>query len=509
VVPTDRGAAGCGSTPRWVVIAWRHDHQNVDARLRLVIEELIIEPDDDAAAIEIRPIRADDKQALREGCDRLSEYSRYRRFLSPHRSLTPDELSYFTELDHHDHEALVAIDAATGHGIGVARYVRSRVDPTVAELAVAVADDWQGHGVGGRLGEALVDRARSEGIERFSALMLADNEPMLNLIRDLGAVHDRHDGQGVVELSVDLPGAGSGDVSRLLRATARGDVQAVGHTAETKNDPELVSSLAALADVYVNDAFGTAHRAHASTEGVAHRLPHAAGRLMEREVSTLSAILEQPTRPLVAILGGAKVSDKIGVIERFLELADVVCIGGAMAFPFLAAQGHPVGASPCAESDLEPARRALVAAADSSCRLELPEDLVIAEHAEPGASGRALDGIDVPEGWIGLDIGARTAEHYAREIASAGTVFWNGPMGRFELDPFTAGTRAIANAVGATSATTVVGGGETVAAIRSFGLAERVSHLSTAGGATLELLEGRELPGVHVLLRPAQAHVAR
>jgi phosphoglycerate kinase len=374
---------------------------------------------------------------------------------------------------------------------------------------VAVADDWQGHGVGGRLGEPLVDRARSEGIERFSALMLADNEPMLNLIRDLGAVHDRHDGQGVVELSVDLPGAGSGDVSRLLRATARGDVQAVGHTAETKNDPELVSSLAALADVYVNDAFGTAHRAHASTEGVAHRLPHAAGRLMEREVSTLSAILEQPTRPLVAILGGAKVSDKIGVIERFLELADVVCIGGAMAFPFLAAQGHPVGASPCAESDLEPARRALVAAADSSCRLELPEDLVIAEHAEPGASGRALDGIDVPEGWIGLDIGARTAEHYAREIASAGTVFWNGPMGRFELDPFTAGTRAIANAVGATSATTVVGGGETVAAIRSFGLAERVSHLSTAGGATLELLEGRELPGVHVLLRPAQAHVAR
>jgi phosphoglycerate kinase len=639
VVPTDRGAAGCGSTPRWVVIAWRHDHQHVDARLRLVIEELIIEPDDDAAAIEIRPIRADDKQALREGCDRLSEHSRYRRFLSPHRSLTPDELSYFTELDHHDHEALVAIDAATGHGIGVARYVRSRVDPTVAELAVAVADDWQGHGVGGRLGEALVDRARSEGIERFSALMLADNEPMLNLIRDLGAVHDRHDGQGVVELSVDLPGAGSGDVSRLLRATARGDVQAVGHTApgmdellnlddvdvdgkrvlvrvdlnvplaleqsgsparvtddtriraalptieelrhrgarlvlvshlggplghdpqlsmrpvavrlaellsapvtlapavvgaevqrlserldpgeilmlenvryepgETKNDPELVSSLAALADVYVNDAFGTAHRAHASTEGVAHRLPHAAGRLMEREVSTLSAILEQPTRPLVAILGGAKVSDKIGVIERFLELADVVCIGGAMAFPFLAAQGHPVGASPCAESDLEPARRALVAAADSSCRLELPEDLVIAEHAEPGASGRALDGIDVPEGWIGLDIGARTAEHYAREIASAGTVFWNGPMGRFELDPFTAGTRAIANAVGATSATTVVGGGETVAAIRSFGLAERVSHLSTAGGATLELLEGRELPGVHVLLRPAQAHVAR
>ena len=272
---------------------------------------------------------------------------------------------------------------------------------------------------------------------------------------------------------------------------------------ETKNDPDLVSSLAELADVYVNDAFGTAHRAHASTEGVARRLPSAAGRLMQREVSALTAILQRPKRPLVAVLGGAKVSDKIGVIERFLEMADAVCIGGAMSFPFLAAQGHPVGASLCAEGDVALARRALAAVAQSRCRLELPEDLVIARGSEPDAERQDLDGVDIPDGWIGLDIGPNTAARYADEIAVAGTVFWNGPMGRFELEPFAAGTRALADAVASTPGTTVVGGGETVAALRSFGLQDRVSHLSTGGGATLELLEGHELPGVQALLRTA------
>jgi phosphoglycerate kinase len=272
---------------------------------------------------------------------------------------------------------------------------------------------------------------------------------------------------------------------------------------ETKNDPELVSSLAELADVYVNDAFGTAHRAHASTEGIAHRLPSAAGRLMQREVSTLTEIMKRPKRPLVAVLGGAKVSDKIDVIERFLELADVVCIGGAMSFPFLAAQGHPVGASLCADADVVLARRALAAVAQSRCRLELPGDLVIARQIEPGAQQQGLDGVDIPDGWIGLDIGPRTAAHYAEEIAGAGTVFWNGPMGRFELEPFAAGTRALAEAVASTPGTTVVGGGETVAAMRSFGLQDRVGHLSTGGGATLALLEGHELPGVLALMHTA------
>ena len=272
---------------------------------------------------------------------------------------------------------------------------------------------------------------------------------------------------------------------------------------EKHNDPALVSALAELADVYVNDAFGTAHRAHASTEGIAHRLPSAAGRLMEQEVRILSAIIERPRRPLVAVLGGAKVSDKIGVVDRFLQIADVLCIGGAMCFPFLAAQGHSVGASLCAEGDLDPARRALAAALETHCRLELPQDLVLAQMTDDVPEPRALDGVDVPDGWTGLDIGPRTAERYAREIARAHTAFWNGPMGRFELDPFAAGTRAVADALAAVSATTVVGGGETVAALRRFGLGDSVTHVSTGGGATLELLEGRSLPGVRALLAPA------
>ena len=271
---------------------------------------------------------------------------------------------------------------------------------------------------------------------------------------------------------------------------------------ETRNDPHLVSALAELADVYVNDAFGTAHRAHASTEGITHRLPSAAGRLMEREVRTLGAIVERPDRPLVAILGGAKVSDKLGVVERFLELADVLCIGGAMCFPFFAARGHGVGASLCPGEDLEPARRALEVAAGSRCRLELPIDLTLAAAGQEGAP-RELDGVEVPNGFSGLDIGPNTAARYAAEIAAAGTVFWNGPMGRFELGPFAAGTRAVAEAIASTPATTVVGGGETVEAMRSFGLADRVTHLSTGGGATLEFLEGRELPGVHALMNTA------
>ncbi len=268
---------------------------------------------------------------------------------------------------------------------------------------------------------------------------------------------------------------------------------------ETRNDPELVSALAELADVYVNDAFGTAHRAHASTEGIAHRLPSAAGRLMEREVRALQEIVERPDQPLVAVLGGAKVSDKIGVVERFLELADVLCIGGAMCFPFLAAQGHTVGASLCPEDDVTSARRALTAAALSSCRLELPIDLALAPAGLDGPP-QTVDGVDVPNGWSGLDIGPRTSARYAQEIAAAGTVFWNGPMGRFELEPFAAGTRTIAEAVASTPARTVVGGGETVEAMRKFGLQDRVTHLSTGGGATLEFLEGRELPGVHALM---------
>ncbi len=269
---------------------------------------------------------------------------------------------------------------------------------------------------------------------------------------------------------------------------------------ETENDPRLAAGLADLADVYVNDAFGSAHRAHSSTEGVARILSdRAAGLLLEREVTVLSGLLEDPARPLVAVLGGAKVSDKLGVIERFLKVADSILIGGAMCFPFFAAQGHAVGASLCADEDVQLARELLDAASGSDASLELPVDLVIADRFAAEAERQDLDGVDVPEGWMGLDIGPRTADRYAQVISGAGTVFWNGPMGAFELEPFAAGTRAVGEAVANAAGTTIAGGGDSVAALQRFGLADRVTHLSTGGGAALELIEGRVLPGVEAL----------
>jgi phosphoglycerate kinase len=263
---------------------------------------------------------------------------------------------------------------------------------------------------------------------------------------------------------------------------------------ETKNDAALAERYAQLADVYVNDAFGAAHRAHASTEGVAHRLPSAAGRLLEREVTTLNGILADPKRPLVAVVGGAKVTDKIGVLEAFLARADTVLIGGAMCFPFFKAQGRDVGSSLCEEEGVEPAREVM-----GDEKLELPTDLVAGREFKADTEVKALSDVDVPDGWMGLDIGAGTAERYSATIAGAGTVFWNGPMGAFELEPFAAGTKAVAEAMAATDATTVIGGGDSAAAIKQFGLVDRVTHLSTGGGASLELIEGKELPGVKAL----------
>jgi phosphoglycerate kinase len=300
------------------------------------------------------------------------------------------------------------------------------------------------------------------------------------------------------------PGVVGPEVEALAANLQPGDLLVLENVrfepGETGNDPQLAQALSRLADVYVDDAFGAAHRAHASTEGVAHLVERrAAGRLLQREVETLGRLLTDPERPLVAVLGGAKVTDKIGVIERFLEVADALLIGGAMAFPFLRAQGHSVGASKCEDEDVEPARRALARAEESRCRLELPGDLVIADDFAAAAQRRDLDGIDVPEGWMGLDIGPRTAERYAGEIAGAATVFWNGPMGAFELEPFAAGTRTVAEAVAAAPGTTVVGGGDSAAALAVFGLTDRVTHVSTGGGAALELLEGKPLPGVEAL----------
>jgi phosphoglycerate kinase len=265
---------------------------------------------------------------------------------------------------------------------------------------------------------------------------------------------------------------------------------------ETKNDADLAQRYAALAGAYVNDAFGAAHRAHASTEAVAHLLPSAAGRLLEREVATLTGILEDPRRPLVAVVGGAKVTDKIGVLDAFLRRADRVLVGGAMCFPFFRSQGHAVGDSLCEEEGLAPAARVL---AQGGEKLRLPSDLVAGRAFAADTDTQRLDGVDVPDGWMGLDVGPRTAHGYAEVIGDAGTVFWNGPMGAFELEPFAAGTRIVAEAVAETDAVTVVGGGDSAAALAQFGLADRVDHLSTGGGASLELIEGKSLPGVEAL----------
>jgi phosphoglycerate kinase len=269
---------------------------------------------------------------------------------------------------------------------------------------------------------------------------------------------------------------------------------------ETKNDRELARELASLGDAYVDDAFGSAHRAHASTVGVAELLrPAVAGLLLEREVTTLRGLIEEPERPLVVVLGGAKVTDKIALIDRFLDTADTLLIGGAMCFSFFRAQGKPTGHSLVEEEGVELAKRALAKGEESRCRLLLPLDLVLGDRFDAGAERRRLEGTDVPDGWMGLDIGPQTSEAYAREIAGGGTVFWNGPMGAFELEPFAGGTRAVAEAVAEADGTTVVGGGDSAAALAEFGLADRVTHLSTGGGAALELLEGRDLPGVEVL----------
>jgi phosphoglycerate kinase len=272
------------------------------------------------------------------------------------------------------------------------------------------------------------------------------------------------------------------------------------HAEETANDPVFAGHLAALAEVYVNDAFGTAHRAHASTEGVAHHLPAVAGLLMTRELEVLGSLLGQPARPFVVVLGGAKVSDKIGVIEKMLTVADAILIGGAMCFTFFKAAGLEIGTSRFEEDKLDVAAGIAAAARGGECAFELPADVVVAPAAEAGAPAVVVAAERMPADGMGLDIGPATAAAFAARIGGAGTVFWNGPMGLFEIDDFAAGTRAVAEAVAATGAVTVAGGGDTVAALRRFGLEDRVTHVSTGGGAAMEFVEGKALPGVVALL---------
>jgi phosphoglycerate kinase len=264
---------------------------------------------------------------------------------------------------------------------------------------------------------------------------------------------------------------------------------------ETKNDPEFSDQLTALADLYVNDAFGAAHRAHATTVGVAERLPAAAGLLLEEEVDYLDSVLEDPERPFVAILGGAKVSDKLGVIESLLALADTLLIGGAMCFTFFKARGHEVGDSLVEDDYMEEARRLM----EEWEKLVLPVDVVVADEMEEGAETEAVGVDQIPAGRMGLDIGPRTVELFGEHISGARTIFWNGPMGVFEIEAFARGTEGVARAVAESRATSVVGGGDSVAAVAKLGLEDRMSHISTGGGASLEYVEGKELPGVAVL----------
>jgi phosphoglycerate kinase len=301
------------------------------------------------------------------------------------------------------------------------------------------------------------------------------------------------------------PGVVGAEVRELTERLEPGEIMMLENArfepGETRNDPQLGSALAELADLYVDDAFACAHQAYASTEAVARRLPGAAGRLMQREVYALTALIERPAHPLVAVLGGANIRDKTELIHRFLEQADAVCIGGALCFPFLAALGHDVGRPIYPEDNLESARAALAAAAGFH-GLKLPEDLLLSRGGAGQSSElRRLDGVDVPENWTAVDIGARTASRYAAEVAKAAAVFWNGPMGRLELAPAAAGTRAIAEAVVSTSAITVVAGADTAKALRSDGVEHRVSHVSSGGEATLRFLQGRRLPGIQALLR--------
>ena len=269
------------------------------------------------------------------------------------------------------------------------------------------------------------------------------------------------------------------------------------HPEERKNDPQFAKKLAELADVFVNDAFGTAHRAHASTVGVAQYLPAVAGLLMEKELNFLGKALESPERPFVALLGGAKISDKIGVIENLLTRVDALLIGGGMANTFLKAQGYEVGQSLVEDESLGVAKELLERAGE---KLALPVDAVVADRFAADAASKAVPVDEVPPDWRILDIGPRTVELFKEKLAEARTVVWNGPLGVFEFPKFAAGTEAIARFLADLEATTIIGGGDVVAAVRRAGVADRITHVSTGGGAALEFLEGKELPGVAALL---------
>ena len=271
------------------------------------------------------------------------------------------------------------------------------------------------------------------------------------------------------------------------------------HREEKDNNPEFAKELASMAEIFVNDAFGTAHRAHASTEGISHYLPSVSGFLIEKELKFLGDALNNPERPFVAILGGAKVSDKIGVIDSLLEKVDTLMIGGGMAYTFFKAQGYEVGNSLCEPDKCELALNLMKKAEEKGVKFLLPIDTKVGKEFKPDTESKTVAWTDIPEGWEGFDIGEKTIEMFKNELKTAKTVVWNGPLGLFEFDQFAIGTNAIAHALAELDATTIIGGGDSAAAVEKAGLADKMTHISTGGGASLEFLEGKKLPGIECL----------
>ena len=293
------------------------------------------------------------------------------------------------------------------------------------------------------------------------------------------------------------------DAKAKAAALNDGDVMIIEnirfYAEETKNDPAFAKELASMADIYVNDAFGTAHRAHASTAGVADYLPAVCGYLIQKEISVMGGALQNPKRPFVAILGGAKVSDKIGVINNLIDKVDTLIIGGGMAYTFFKAQGYGVGTSLCEDDKVDLAKEMMAKAEAKGIKFLIPVDTVVSTEFDAEAEHKVVPSDAIPDGWMGMDIGPKTRELFAEAVAGAGTVVWNGPMGVFEMPNFAVGTLAVATAMAESEAITIIGGGDSAAAVTQMGLADKMSHISTGGGASLEFLEGKELPGVAAL----------
>ncbi|WP_176400096.1 phosphoglycerate kinase [Ureibacillus sinduriensis] len=306
-------------------------------------------------------------------------------------------------------------------------------------------------------------------------------------------------GQSVIKLDESI----GDNVENTVAQMQEGDIVLLEnvrfHKGEEKNDEELSKSFAKLADLYVNDAFGAAHRAHASTEGIAKHIPAVSGLLMEKELEVLGKALSEPERPFTAIIGGAKVKDKIGVIENLLDKVDHLIIGGGLSYTFVKAQGHSIGKSLLEEDKIELAKSFIDLAEQKGVQLHMPIDAVVASEFSKDADTKVVGIEEIPEEWMGLDIGPKTAEHYASIIKESKLIIWNGPMGVFEMDKFANGTKTVASAMAETKGYTIIGGGDSAAAVEKFEVASQMDHISTGGGASLELMEGKELPGIVAL----------